>query len=139
MENFYEIIKKPLITEKTFDLIERENKLVFIVNRLANKNQIKRAFEKIHNVKVIGINTLITSKGEKKALKKARNIKDIHEEGKRLGAIGHIYFKAGNFKNAIKSHKEALEIFKKTGEKKLQIEELESLGNAYLAQGVEEK
>lgn len=78
-------------------------------------------------------------KEEKKALKKARNVKDIHEEGKRLGAIGHIYFKAGNFKNAIKSHKEALGIFKKTGEKKLQIEELESLGNAYLAQGVEEK
>lgn len=78
-------------------------------------------------------------KEEKKALKKARNVKDIHEEGKRLGAIGRIYFKAGNFKNAIKSHKEALEIFKKTGEKKLQIEELESLGNAYLAEGVEEK
>ncbi|MFX1495547.1 MAG: 50S ribosomal protein L23, partial [Promethearchaeota archaeon] len=33
----------------------------------ANKNQIKRAIENIHNVKVIGVNTLITSKGEKKA------------------------------------------------------------------------
>ncbi len=67
MESFYKIIKRPLITEKTFDLIERENKLVFIVNKSANKNQIKRAIENIYNVKVIGVNTLITSKGEKKA------------------------------------------------------------------------
>ncbi|MFX0032694.1 MAG: 50S ribosomal protein L23 [Candidatus Hodarchaeota archaeon] len=67
MERFYKLIKKPLITEKTFDLIEKENKLVFIVNKSANKNQIKRAFEKIHNVKVISVNTLITAKGEKKA------------------------------------------------------------------------
>jgi len=67
METFYKIIKKPLITEKTFDLIEKENKLVFIVDKKANKNQIKRAIEKLHNVKVIKVNTMITSKGEKKA------------------------------------------------------------------------
>jgi len=67
MEIYYKIIKKPQITEKTFDLIEKENKLVFIVNRKANKNQIKRAIEKLHNVKVIKVNTMITSKGEKKA------------------------------------------------------------------------
>jgi len=67
LEKFYTIIKKPLITEKTFDLIEKENKLVFIVNRSANKNQIKRAIERIHSVKVIKVNTMITPKGEKKA------------------------------------------------------------------------
>ena len=70
MERYYKVIKKPLITEKTFDLIERENKLVFIVNRLANKSQIKTAVEKIHKVKVIKINTLITATGEKKAFVK---------------------------------------------------------------------
>ena len=70
MENFYTIIKRPLITEKTFDLIEKENKLVFIVDRSANKNQIKRAIEKIHNIKVIRVNTMITPKGEKKAFVK---------------------------------------------------------------------
>lgn len=67
MEIFYKIIKKPLITEKTFDLIEKENKLVFLVNRKANKNQIKKAIQKLHNVKVIKINTMITPKGDKKA------------------------------------------------------------------------
>jgi len=70
VEIFYKIIKKPLITEKTFDLIEKENKLVFIVNKRANKSQIKRAIEKLHNVKVIKVNTLITTKGEKKAFVK---------------------------------------------------------------------
>ena len=67
MEIFYKIIKKPLITEKTFDLIEKENKLVFIVDKFANKREIKRAIEKIHNVKVIKVNSLITPKGQKKA------------------------------------------------------------------------
>ncbi|MBD3193670.1 MAG: 50S ribosomal protein L23 [Candidatus Lokiarchaeota archaeon] len=67
MERYFKIIKKPLITEKTFDLIEMENKLVLIVDKKANKSQIKRAIEKIYDVKVIKINTLITPKGEKKA------------------------------------------------------------------------
>ena len=67
MERFYKIILRPLITEKTFDIIERENKLAFVVLRDANKNQIKQAIEKIHNVKVIKVNTIITPQGEKKA------------------------------------------------------------------------
>jgi large subunit ribosomal protein L23 len=67
MESLYKIIKKPLITEKTFDLIEQQNKLAFIVDISANKREIKRAVEKIHNVKVIKVNTLITPKGVKKA------------------------------------------------------------------------
>ncbi|MFW9864910.1 MAG: 50S ribosomal protein L23 [Candidatus Thorarchaeota archaeon] len=67
MEKFYRIIKRPLITEKTFELIERENKLVFIVDKSANKGQIKRAIEKIHNIKVIKVNTMIRPNGEKKA------------------------------------------------------------------------
>ena len=67
MERYYKVVKRPLITEKTFDLIERENKLVFLVDRKANKSQIKRAIEKIHNVKVVKVNTLITPLGNKKA------------------------------------------------------------------------
>ena len=67
MERYYKVVKKPLITEKTFELIERENKLVFLVDRKANKSQIKRAIEKIHNVKVVKVNTLITPLGNKKA------------------------------------------------------------------------
>jgi len=70
MEQYYKVIKRPLVTEKTFELIERENKLVFIVDRTANKTKIKKAIEKIHKVKVEKVNTLITTNGEKKAFVK---------------------------------------------------------------------
>ncbi|QEE14872.1 50S ribosomal protein L23 [Promethearchaeum syntrophicum] len=70
MVNYYAIIKKPLVTENTFDLIEDQNKLVFIVERSANKFQIKQAIENLYSVKIIKINTLITPSGEKKALVK---------------------------------------------------------------------
>ncbi len=68
--NYYSIIKKPLVTENTFDLIEDHNKLVFIVDRKANKYQIKEAVEKLYDVKVVKINTLIHSNGNKKAFVK---------------------------------------------------------------------
>lgn len=70
MVNYYSIIKKPLVTENTFDLIEDQNKLVFIVERTANKYKIKQAIENLYNVKIIKVNTLITPSGEKKALVK---------------------------------------------------------------------
>ncbi len=68
--NYYAIIKKPLVTENTFDLIEDHNKLVFIVDRKCNKFQIKNAVENLYNVKVVKINTLIKSDGTKKAFVK---------------------------------------------------------------------
>jgi len=70
MVNYYAIIKRPLVTENTFDLIEDQNKLVFIVERTANKYKIKQAIESLYNVKIIKINTLITPSGEKKAIVK---------------------------------------------------------------------
>lgn len=61
------VIKYPLVTEKAIRLMERENKLTFIVDRNASKKDIKEAVEKIFNVKVEKVNTLITPRGEKKA------------------------------------------------------------------------
>ena len=70
VKNYYDIIKEPLVTENTFDLIEDQNKLVFIVERRANKYQIRDAIEKLYNVKVVQINTLISTSGKKKAFVK---------------------------------------------------------------------
>lgn len=64
---YEEIIISPYITEKTMKSLEKENKLVFIVNRKANKKQIKEAVEKLYEVKVSKVNTVITPKGEKRA------------------------------------------------------------------------
>ena len=69
-ENLYSIILSPFSSERIFELIESQNKIAFIVKRNANKNTIKRAVEKLYNVKVIQINTIISPNGEKKAIVK---------------------------------------------------------------------
>jgi large subunit ribosomal protein L23 len=66
----YEIILFPLMTEAASLMVEKENKLVFIVNLKANKSDVKRAVEELYEVKVEGVNLLITPKGEKKAFVK---------------------------------------------------------------------
>ncbi len=68
----YEILRHPVITEKSVNIIETENKLVFIVDRRATKHDVKRAFEKLYKVKVEKVNILITPKGEKKAIIKLK-------------------------------------------------------------------
>jgi len=70
--DFENIIVRVLVTEKTIRLAEKENKITFIVNRKANKTQIKEAVEKLFNVKVEKVNTLITANGEKKAYVKLK-------------------------------------------------------------------
>ena len=54
----YDIIKRPLITEKTSIQKEELNKVVFEVDRKANRTQIKRAVEQIFNVNVSSVQTL---------------------------------------------------------------------------------
>lgn len=62
-----EAIKYPISTEKAVRLMESDNKLTFIVERKATKQDIKKEIEKMFNVKVIKVNTLITPLGMKKA------------------------------------------------------------------------
>ena len=63
--NAYDIIKKPLMSEKTYADIK--NKVyTFIVEKSANKIQIRKAVEEIFNVKVKNVNTLIV-KGHTKS------------------------------------------------------------------------
>ena len=55
---YLEIIKAPVITEKSENLAQKENKYVFKVDYKSNKNQIKTAVEKIFGVHVEGISTI---------------------------------------------------------------------------------
>lgn len=68
-ETFYphDIIKYPLSTEKSIRQIEFENKLVFAVNPLATKADVKRAVEELFKVKVIKVNLQNAFTGEKLA------------------------------------------------------------------------
>lgn len=62
-----DIIVRFVITEKALRLVDKENKITLIVNRRANKKEIKDAVEKLFNVKVKKVNTMILPTGEKKA------------------------------------------------------------------------
>jgi large subunit ribosomal protein L23 len=55
--NIRNIIKKPLVTEKSSVLKEKENKYTFVVDKDANKHQIKQAVETMFNVKVVDVHT----------------------------------------------------------------------------------
>jgi len=55
----YEVIKGPLITERATYLKDKENKYVFIVDKRANKNQIKTAVEELFDVDVKKISTMV--------------------------------------------------------------------------------
>ena len=59
-----DIIVKPVISEKTYGLLD-ENKYTFIVAPQANKTEIKIAVEKIFDVKVVSVNTQ-NRRGKKK-------------------------------------------------------------------------
>ncbi len=59
MANINEIIIKPLITEKISLGSEKFNRYGFVVNRWANKNQIRNAVESFYDVKVVAIKTAI--------------------------------------------------------------------------------
>jgi len=54
------VLKAPLITEKTAAQTEKYNRYGFRVDRKATKNQIKEAVEKLYDVKVEKVNTNIT-------------------------------------------------------------------------------
>ena len=64
-EEALKIIIRPYVTEKTFDLIEEENKLVFIVDGKAGKGAIKEAVQMLYDVKVDSVNTVHTISGKK--------------------------------------------------------------------------
>ena len=58
LSNYRDIIKAPIITEKSTALASNEKTYVFKVDAKANKSQIKDAVEKIFNVKVESVNTV---------------------------------------------------------------------------------
>ena len=58
MNNYRDVIKAPIVTEKSADLAQNQNTITFSVACDANKTQIKQAVEKIFNVKVESVNTI---------------------------------------------------------------------------------
>jgi large subunit ribosomal protein L23 len=53
------IIKKPVITEKMTDQSEKYNRFAFVVDRKANKIEIKKAVEEMYDVAVDSVRTMV--------------------------------------------------------------------------------
>ena len=53
----YQVILRPLVTEKGMHKASRYNAYAFEVNRLAGKDDIRRAVEELFDVKVVRVNT----------------------------------------------------------------------------------
>lgn len=58
MKNPRDIIYAPVVSEKSYDLIEESNTYTFVVDPRANKTEIKEAIKDIFDVDVISVNTL---------------------------------------------------------------------------------
>jgi large subunit ribosomal protein L23 len=66
MRTLYEVIKRPIISEKASALAEVGNRFVFEVAPSANKLEIRDAVQKLFNVKVLGVRTLVMQGKEKR-------------------------------------------------------------------------
>jgi len=56
--NIYDVIKKPLVTEKTTVEKDERNVIAFVVNKAANKIEIKAAVKQLFNAEVASVNTV---------------------------------------------------------------------------------
>jgi large subunit ribosomal protein L23 len=85
----YDIIVKPIITEKA-TVASEHNQVLFRVARDATKPQIKEAVEKLFDVKVKSVNTLVRKgklrnfKGRRAVLSDVKNAVVTLEEGHRI-------------------------------------------------------
>ena len=65
--DYFKVVKYPLMTEKSINLIDMNNEMIFVVDSKADKKTIKESIEKMFNAKVDRVNTLRDMKGRKRA------------------------------------------------------------------------
>jgi large subunit ribosomal protein L23 len=86
-KDVWSILNYPHLTEKSMNMVELENKLVFIVSKKAGKNEIREAIEKEFGVKVDWVRTEITTRGQKKAYIKINPEFSAADIASKLGMI----------------------------------------------------
>jgi large subunit ribosomal protein L23 len=79
-------IIKPYITEKTFNMIEKENKLSFLVSSTSTKKEIIQAVKFLYETDALSVNTARTIKG-KKAIVEFRDSEGARELATKLGLV----------------------------------------------------
>ncbi len=58
MKTSYDIILAPVVSEKSYDLIEEQNTYTFEVDPRSNKEEIRDAVEEVFGVSVVRVNTM---------------------------------------------------------------------------------
>ncbi len=81
------IIKSPYITEKVTSMIDADNTLEFLVDMKATKPEIRKALEELYDIDVVSVRTMITSRGDKKAVVKLAGDGAANELATRLGLL----------------------------------------------------
>lgn len=81
------VILYPLISEKAVNMIERENKICFIVGNKASKADVRRVVEKEYKVRVDAVRIINDRKGRKKAMVKINKEFKADEIATRLGVV----------------------------------------------------
>jgi large subunit ribosomal protein L23 len=83
----YDVIVAPVITEKA-TLAAEVNQVIFKVRKTATKPEIKAAIERLFDVKVMSVNTLIR-KGKRKTFKGTRGVQSDLKKAVVTLADGH--------------------------------------------------
>lgn len=82
----WDVVQNPHLSEKSMDIVDRENKIVLIVNEDSTKPEIKNAVEELFDVEVEKVNTLLQG-SQKKAYVKLTEDYDAMDVATRLGMI----------------------------------------------------
>ncbi|WP_100182170.1 50S ribosomal protein L23 [Candidatus Nitrosotenuis aquarius] len=80
------IILRPYVTEKTFSLIEKDNRICFIVDKDASKATIKEAIKILYEENAIDVNTARTISG-KKAFVKFETVEKARDLATKIGML----------------------------------------------------
>jgi large subunit ribosomal protein L23 len=86
LRNEKPLIIEPYITEKSFNLIEKEQKITFIVDELADKKSIKKELHDLYEAEIIEVNTARTIDG-KKAFAKFKDLDSARDLATKLGLV----------------------------------------------------
>ncbi|RQW81664.1 MAG: 50S ribosomal protein L23 [Methanothrix sp.] len=81
------IIKSPYVTEKVTGMIDSNDTLEFLVNMQSTKPEIKRALKELYDVDVLTVRTMVTPRGQKKAIVKLVGEGSANELATRLGLL----------------------------------------------------
>jgi len=82
-----DVIKHPHVTEKAMDKMDFQNKLLFIVDIDATKDEIVDAIETQFDVTIENVTTMVTMNGNKKAEVTLSEDDDAQEVASRIGVF----------------------------------------------------